>query len=506
MLRPLLILVLCLFATETALAETRVALVIGNAAYKHAPELKNPRHDAEAIGALLKQLGFEVVLGVDLDESGMRRELQAFSAKLDNATVALVYFAGHGLQVHGRNYLMPVDSKLERESDLIFQGVMLDQVQRLLEQSQRINILILDSCRDNPLAKNLARAMGTRSNAIGRGMGANQSGVGTLIVYATQPDNVALDGDKQRHSPFAEALIAHIATPGLEVRQMLTRVRASVIKATNGKQVPWVSESMTSDFFFAAAPASGPDKAPPPSPTTVPEGEVVFWQSIKDSKNAADFRDYLKRWPNGLFADLARRRLADLEAVAARDRAAAEGEKRADDEQRRQEEEARKRAEQELRQAEEERRNRERQRAQDERRRRADMRRHERGVAPRLSRADIPGYLHLAYLDSLARLLSARVGQSGDPRIVGSTNPYRHLAANKALAACVDWTASTPDSLRYKAWGYSGRQGTIEEARRGAQDWCLRSAGAAGCTCVVIDENDRNVLTFPPSFVATHFQ
>jgi formylglycine-generating enzyme required for sulfatase activity len=214
-------------------------------------------------------------------------------------------------------------------SDLVFQAVALDQLQRLLEQGQRTSILILDSCRDNPLARNLARSMGTRSTAIGRGLAANQTGLGTLIVYATQPDNVALDGDR-RHSPFTEALLAHIATPGLEARLMLSNVRADVIKATNSRQVPWVSESLTGHFYFVAAPAAPEKPPPPPAPA---DQESLFWQSIKDGRNVAHFREYLRRWPAGVFAALARDKIAEIE------KAAAEEEKR-----RKEEEEARRRA------------------------------------------------------------------------------------------------------------------------------------------------------------------
>ena len=299
-----------------ALAEKRVALVIGNSAYKHAPALANPRNDAEGMAAALKRLKFDVVLGVDLDETGMRRQLQDFANRLEKAEVALVFYAGHGLQVGGRNYLVPVDAKLEKENDLVFQAVALDQIQRLLEQGQRTSIIILDACRDNPLARNLARSMGTRSTAIGRGMAQSQTGLGTLIVYATQPDNVALDGD-DKNSPFTAALLRHIETPGLEARSMLTRVRASVIQTTKSRQVPWVSESMTGDFYFAAAPAPGtsPPVAPPPGTA---DGELVFWQSIRDSKSAADYKAYLARWPAGIFAELARLRVAQLEKAADR--------------------------------------------------------------------------------------------------------------------------------------------------------------------------------------------
>src|SRR5262249_17363626 len=156
---------------------------------------------------------------------------------------ALVFYAGHGLQVHGRNYFVPVDARLDRETDLAFEAVPLDLVQQVMEQSRRTNILILDACRDNPLARNLARAMGARSRGIGRGLGQTQAGIGTLIVYATQPGNVALDGEGA-NSPFTAALLKHIETPGLEVRLVVSRVRQSVIEATRDKQVPWDSSSL----------------------------------------------------------------------------------------------------------------------------------------------------------------------------------------------------------------------------------------------------------------------
>jgi formylglycine-generating enzyme required for sulfatase activity len=306
-------LVLCLLAAP-ALAEKRVALVIGNSAYKHAPALANPRNDAEGIATSLRRLKFDVLLGVDLDKPGLERLLRGFADRIEKSDVAMVFYAGHGLQVHGRNYLVPVDAKLDKETDLGFEAISLDFIQTLMEQSQRVNIMMLDACRDNPLARNLARSMGTRSTAIGRGLGQTQAGVGTLIVYATQPGNVALDGEG-RNSPFTEALLAHLEAPGLEVRQILTRVRQAVIQATKGRQVPWDSSSLTGDFFFAAAPQP-PGTTPPVPPAPVPDPETVFWQSIRDSKNAADYREYVRRWPDGTFAELAKRRIAELEKAA----------------------------------------------------------------------------------------------------------------------------------------------------------------------------------------------
>ncbi len=306
-LSALVFCVLLLVSVAPAFAEKRVALVIGNSAYKHAPTLANPKNDAAGVVASLKRLKFDVIEGLDLDEVATRRALRELSEKLDGfgkEDVALFFYAGHGLQVNGRNYIVPIDAKLERERDLDFQAVAFDFVQQLMEKTPQTNIVILDSCRDNPLARTLARGMGTRSTGIGRGLAEMRGINDTLIVYATNPGNVALDG-KEKNSPFTEALLKHIEQPGLEVRHMISQVRAAVIETTKGQQVPWESASLTRQIYLmAAAPA-------------VPDVEVTFWNSIRDSHNAADFKAYLQRYPQGAFAELAKIRLAEIERAAA---------------------------------------------------------------------------------------------------------------------------------------------------------------------------------------------
>ena len=182
--------------------------------------------------------------------------------------MALFYYAGHGLQVDTRNYIVPVDARLAGENDLPFEAVDLTLVLSLMERRPRTNLVFLDACRDNPLAQNLARSMGAaRSTAVSRGLAVAESGIGTLLVYATQPGNVALDGSGA-HSPFTQGLLDYIATPDIEVRQMLTRVRSEVLQATGGKQVPWDHSSLTGDFFFVprglavAAAAGGAGRRP----------------------------------------------------------------------------------------------------------------------------------------------------------------------------------------------------------------------------------------------------
>ncbi len=249
-----LFLLLVTFATSgvsATFAEKRVALVVGNSAYMHATVLKNPKTDANAVADLFGRLGFEVVVGTDLSMREFADTVNAFSDRLSGADVALFYYAGHGLQVHGRNYLAPIDAKLRHEAGLEFEAVQLSSILALMERRHRTNLIFLDACRDNPLASKLARSMGTRSSAVGRGLARLETGIGTLIAFATQPGNVALDGDKE-HSPFTEALLNHSETPGLDIEGLMRRVRSDVIRATGGSQVPWSHSSLTSRFMLKA--------------------------------------------------------------------------------------------------------------------------------------------------------------------------------------------------------------------------------------------------------------
>jgi tetratricopeptide (TPR) repeat protein len=230
--------------------ERRVALVIGNSRYRYAASLPNPSNDAADIAAALRKLGFDVIEGRDLDRRGTEDQIRAFGRKLDGADLALLFYAGHGMQVGGKNYLIPVDAKLERTGDLSLDTIEVGQILAQMEAEKRVNLVFLDACRDNPLARSFARSLGTRSTAVGSGLAAIQSAIGTMIVYATQPDNVALDGEG-RNSPFTAALLKHIATPKLEISALMKRVRADVIAATREKQVPWDHSSLVGDVILA---------------------------------------------------------------------------------------------------------------------------------------------------------------------------------------------------------------------------------------------------------------
>src|SRR5262245_27682832 len=188
------VLLLAVLAQSLAVAwaaENRVALLIGNSAYRHTPELKNPKNDVADMAAALDQLKFKVITGYDLDKAGTDRIIKDFAAALKGAGVGVLFYAGHGLQVAGRNYLVPIDARLATEAALDFEMVGLDVIQRTMERQAATNVLFLDACRDNPRARNLARTMGTRSTPIGRGLAGVASGAGTLISLSTSPGSVA---------------------------------------------------------------------------------------------------------------------------------------------------------------------------------------------------------------------------------------------------------------------------------------------------------------------------
>jgi hypothetical protein len=263
------VMLLAVTSLPSSAATDRVALVIGNGAYRHANPLPNPPNDAADIAAALRAIGFDVVEGRDLDKRAMEAKIIEFGRKLDGANIAAFFYAGHGLQVGGKNYLVPVDAKVERAAELGFETVEVSQVLAQMEADKRVNLVFLDACRDNPLARSLARSLaaGSRSTGVGQGLASIQSAVGTMIAYATQPDNVALDG-AGRNSPFTAALLRHIATPGLEVSSLMKRVRADVVQTTNQKQVPWDHSSLMGDVVLvpgAATPnVAAPAKPPPP--------------------------------------------------------------------------------------------------------------------------------------------------------------------------------------------------------------------------------------------------
>jgi uncharacterized caspase-like protein len=237
-------------SSAPSLADKRVALVIGNSAYQHTATLKNPSNDATDIASKLRALGFDVIDGTDLPKDEMEQRIRAFADKLQGSDVGLFFYAGHGLAADGRNFLAPVDAKLQSETDLDFEAVELNLVLKQMERNARVSLVFLDACRDNPLATNLAAL--SRSTQVTRGLARVDRAVGMMIAFSTQPGNVALDGDG-RNSPFTSALLSHIDTEGTTINDMMIDVRKDVLKATDGKQVPWENSSLTGQFFFKPA-------------------------------------------------------------------------------------------------------------------------------------------------------------------------------------------------------------------------------------------------------------
>ncbi len=309
----------------------RVALVIGNAAYANAPQLANPRNDAGAMADSLRSIGFIVEEGIDLDTAGMYAAVRSFGTLAETADVALVFYAGHGIQVDGTNYLLPTDVSLNRERDLNYEGVPLQLIMSEVAQTKRLGVVIIDACRDNPFAQQLARSMGpTRSALVGRGLArVEEAPADTLIAFATRDGAVAEDGDGI-NSPYTTALLSHLDEPGLEIGQYFRRVRDTVLDATNGRQEPFVYGSLSADQFYLNPATAGTIQqaainvpaVPSPSAGAAPQDdrglsndtERLFWESIKNSTNKADFDAYLRQFPTGVFAALARNRIATIVA------------------------------------------------------------------------------------------------------------------------------------------------------------------------------------------------
>jgi caspase domain-containing protein/ankyrin repeat protein len=280
-----------------ATAEQRVALVIGNAAYATIPALTNPANDAALMAATLGDVGFEVVTAPNADRDEMAAAIREFGKRLRAAgpdAVGLFYYAGHGVQAGGINYLIPVDAPIGNEADLETAAVSAQWVlSQMAYAGNALNIVILDACRNNPFAG------GFRS--LESGLARMDAPSGALVAYAAGPGQTAADG--------TGALADAMRTPGLDLEGVFKRVRVAVESTTGRAQTPWEESSLTGDFFFvpSAAPAAKP--AAPAADQTL---DLAFWNSIKDSTNPASFEAYLQQFPNGAFSRLARVRLSEL--------------------------------------------------------------------------------------------------------------------------------------------------------------------------------------------------
>ena len=273
----------------------RRALVIGNDAYAHLPRLVNAVHDARAMRDVLVELGFEVQLVADVGVADLHRAVAAFASRLRPRDISLFYYSGHGLQIQGENFLIPVDFAASDEIEARYASYAADQALQSLQRSgAELNILILDACRDNPFTRN-------RSNL--QGLAIMSAGRGTLIAFATGPGKTASDNPQGVNGLFTSHLIEKLRAPGLSLDQVFNQVALAVDTASHGRQTPWVVKSLMGDFYFRA-------------PTNGGNGDGIveraFWDSVKDSQDAQELRAYLKAYPDGRFSRLARIRLRDF--------------------------------------------------------------------------------------------------------------------------------------------------------------------------------------------------
>src|SRR5438105_9144728 len=263
-----------LLAGGPAFADKRVALVIGNAAYQNVPRLPNPVNDGATIAATLKDAGFDIVEERhDLPAAETRRALRDFADRARNADIAVVYYAGHGMEVDGTNYRIPVDARLERDTDVYDEAFSLDRVLLAIEPAKRLRLVILDACRDNPFAKSMKRTVASR--AIGQGLAkVEPTSPNMLIAYSAKAGSTAADGDG-KNSPFTIALSKHLTTPGLDVRRAFGFVRDEVLKTTNNRQEPFVYGSLGGeDVPLVPAPRAAPAAAAPAPPAPSAQAEA----------------------------------------------------------------------------------------------------------------------------------------------------------------------------------------------------------------------------------------
>ncbi len=335
-------------ANASAATGKRVALVIGNSAYEHAPALVNPANDAADMAQSLREIGFTVVEGLDQGNRGMREKMREFANELRGAEVGMIYYAGHGLQVNGQNYLAPIDAKLDFENDLDFETIPMEFIQRQMEREVKTMLIFLDACRDNPLSRSFKTA--SRSTGASRGLAAEETSAvsGTLIAFSTNPGNVALDG-KGRNSPFTAALVKNIKRPGVEISTLMTDVRKDVVEATNGQQTPWINSSLLGRFYFvegnagegdnsqkvAALDTSSENKTSDANTSSNSNSgalsqaqiEKLAWDTVQDSERVEDLEAFIQTFGGGFYGKLAKIRLDSIKARQAEKAGTAAAEK-----------------------------------------------------------------------------------------------------------------------------------------------------------------------------------
>ncbi len=296
--------------TSPSYAEKRVALVIGNGAYKNAPALPNPRNDAQDVSVALKRAGFEIITGIDLDRNGMDDAVARFARAAREADVAMFYYSGHAVQFAGLNYLMPVDAKLMDETDLR-RMTRVDEIVSDLQHARNLRILVLDACRDNPMAEQLKRSIGlTRAASMQRGLARIDTPHGMIVSYATQAGRTAADGIG-RNSPYTAAFLRHIEAPD-EIGVVFRRISTDVYEATKHSQLPELSLSIVGEFHLmvTVTTLTSPPLPAPPEPQT--DAASQAWLAIKDTTSIAILEEFRRHYPGSVYARFANARIEEL--------------------------------------------------------------------------------------------------------------------------------------------------------------------------------------------------
>jgi hypothetical protein len=329
----ILLVLTALGLASPAFAERKVALLIGNSAYKSVQPLRNPSNDVALMAKTLRDAGFDVVdTALDLDERGLRQALRRFEDKATDADVGVVFYSGHGIEMNGQNYLIPVDARLSSDGDVKDEAVPLDRVIESIDRVKRLKLVILDACRDNPFLASMQRGVGQRS--VGRGLArVEPASTGTLIAYAAKAGTTAADGTGA-NSPFTTALARHVAKPGLDIRLALGTVRDEVLAATGQKQEPFVYGSLGGSTLTLGpteppkpavatlAPPTAP-AAPQASPAQDPCGFAgAHWAQAEKVDRVEFYEEHLRLFPNCPFAGFARLKIAEKKTAPAQQVAA----------------------------------------------------------------------------------------------------------------------------------------------------------------------------------------
>jgi hypothetical protein len=325
--------VLAFLSTELAVAEEkRVALIVGNSKYRVSTTLKNPVKDAAAMQVALHALNFDMIVGQDLNFAAFQEKVREFTIATRNADIALLFYAGHGIQYKDQNYLLPTDVDLKTEKDVVATAIPLNKILEDMGRTAKASIVFLDACRDSPDFRSVSRGPSP-----GGGLWDYLAGLARIphipgdrfVGYAAAPGTTASDGTG-RNSPFTTALLRHIGTPDLEIGTMFTAVRRDVLKATRGAQHPEALGALQRPLYLKTANALAPNAPLEPLPPPEEESSTMallleseLWFETRDTTDPKNFEDYLRRYPTGRFASLAKKRIEQLKLAAAKTTAAA---------------------------------------------------------------------------------------------------------------------------------------------------------------------------------------